>query len=88
MIALSGDPNDEDSLRLFSKGLMARLDKDATLREELTRILGGENKVQEIVAKGGSTVRKVVQELSGTGQQRIEADNSVVEDVIQRVNSK
>jgi hypothetical protein len=87
MIALSGNPKDEVSLKLFSKGLMEYLEKNATLREELAKLLGGQDAVQEIVARGGSSVRNIIQDISGGGQQRISADNSIVENVIQRSNS-
>lgn len=82
MIALSADTTDEDSIKVFAKSLLVHLEKDAALRESLTKLLGGQDSIQKVIAKD-SIVKNVVQSLSGKGSQSVEADRSIVEGVKQ-----
>jgi hypothetical protein len=78
-------PEDETRRMLMAEVLGTLLQKDEELVQDIFETLGGEAKVQKIIADHGSLVRRVSQTLKGKGKQLIIADNaSVIEDVEQK----
>lgn len=74
------DPVDKDSLAMLAKSLESHLERNPDLAEALLIALGGEQRVQEMVAEHGSRLSGNEQELSGSGRQTMSASNdSVIE---------
>ncbi len=68
----------------LTKVLAERLKDSPELAKELLGLLGGEKRLQEIVAGNEATIRNVKQMMAGAGTQRTEAgDKSLIEGVIQ-----
>jgi len=68
----------------LTKVLAERLKDSPELAKELLGLLGGEQRLQEIVAGNEATIRNVKQMMAGAGTQRTEAgDKSLIEGVIQ-----
>lgn len=77
---LLADPVDEDSLSILAKSLESHLERNPDLAEALLTELGGQPRVQEMVAERGSRLSGNEQELRGSGRQTISAsDDSVIE---------
>ncbi len=64
----------------LAKRLLPILEEHPEWAEEIQTILA-EPSLQEIVARNGSVVEKISMELSGSGTQRIDADDSYVGDI-------
>jgi hypothetical protein len=82
---VEADPEDQDSIALFSKTLEAHLAKDELLRESLVRAFGGELAVQKMIAERGSRISGSRQDLQGSAEQVMTAsDNSTIENATQQ----
>lgn len=72
--ALATDPEDKDFQTKLVSLLAERLADDLTLVDELAQILGGPERVQEMVAADGSMLRAVQQKIGdGPGKQTMKA---------------
>jgi len=83
-LMVSAEPSDESSQTLLATTLATRLKENPKLAQELLELLGGQNSVQQIIANRKSWVRDVTQQMSGSGEQTVKADNnSHIQDVKQ-----
>ncbi len=77
---LSADPADHDSVAMLKKALEAHLERNPEFAKALLQELGGENRVQEMIAEGGSRMSGNEQQMGGSGRQSMTArDDSVIE---------
>lgn len=88
-VVRNADDTDEDVKTLYrdklTKVLAERLKDSPELAEELLGLLGGEKRLQEIVAGDSATIRKINQTMAGPGKQSTKAGNNcVIEDVTQK----
>ncbi len=67
------DPEDEDRQATLIKVLSERLEDDQNLAQELFDLLGGQERIQEMVADQGSLMLKVSQKMKGSGKQVMQA---------------
>jgi len=77
---VEADPADEHQLNALAKQIQATLAKHPEWANEIRPLLQ-DDASQEIIAKNKSQVEKITMTLTGAGQQRINADESVVKDV-------
>ncbi|MBA2681994.1 MAG: HEAT repeat domain-containing protein [Ktedonobacteraceae bacterium] len=83
-LMVSADPEDESMQATFAKALGAHLEADPAFAEELVRLMGGSQAVQEVIAEHQSLVENVGQQLKGAGKQTVRAsDNSAIRGVRQ-----
>lgn len=75
-LMVSAEPNDETSQTLLATTLATRLKVNQKLAQELLDLLGGQNAVQQVLANRKSWVKDVIQQISGSGEQVIKADNN------------
>ena len=78
-VVRNADDTDEDVKTLYrdklTKVLAERLKDSPELAEELLGLLGGEKRLQEIVAGDEATIDNIRQTMAGAGTQRIQAGN-------------
>lgn len=70
-------PKDGLRQQLLSQVLAERLEMHPELAEDLIRIMGGKERLQQIVAGNESAVRDVRMKMSGSGRQSIEGGDKV-----------
>lgn len=81
---LATKPDDQTYQKVLAKPLASLLKEKPELSERLLKLMGGEQRVQEVLAKRASWVEDVTQELEGEGRQRVEAKGrSVIKGVRQ-----
>lgn len=73
---VSAKPENEDKQKMFAEILAARLQENPALAEELTNLIGGQQAIQQVIANRKSTIKDVSQQMSGSGEQTIKADNN------------
>lgn len=73
---VSAKPKDESRQTLLAIALTEKLKEDPKLAQELFDLLGGQNAVQKVLANRKSWVKDVAQQMSGSGEQTIKADNN------------
>jgi hypothetical protein len=73
--AVTDTPDDDDMRFLLIRRVAARLQNDPALAQEITVLLGGQTRVQEIHASNGSHIKDAVQNMNGSGSQSITADD-------------
>lgn len=79
---VAANPADADYAKTLQKALSKKLEADPDFAVELLDMLGGAQSVQEVIARRGSVVARIVQE--GPGRKRVEAtDDSIIIDVTQ-----
>ena len=71
--ALATDPQDKDFQVKLASLFAERLADDPALTEELAQILGGQARVQEMLAENNSLLLAVEQQMQGSGKQTIKA---------------
>lgn len=77
-------PEDETRQTLLAQVLAARLQAEPELAEEIAALLGGGERVQQVLAERQSWVEQVTQQLEGNGRQTVQAsDRSVIKGVQQ-----
>ena len=82
---VSQSPEDLQLQKILAQRLIPLLEKDPNLVNHLKQLFGGNEGLQRILAKNGSTIEKVEQQMRGGGIQQIESDNqSSIEGVVQR----
>ena len=67
-LVVSADPEDQSTQTLLANALATHLNADYQFMDELLRLLGGAQTVQEILADRQSSVEDVTQKLKGTGE--------------------
>jgi len=67
------DPENEDRQAELVSVLTKRLQKDKELLEQLSELLGGQDRVQEMIADQDSLMLKVSQKMKGVGTQTMKA---------------
>jgi hypothetical protein len=83
-LMVSANPADELAQKQLAIALGARLKEDPLLIEELHKILGGREALQQVVADRSSWVEDITQDMQGTGTQEVVADqDSVIKGVRQ-----
>lgn len=75
-LMVSAKPESEDKQKMFAEILAARLQENPALAEELTNLIGGQQAIQQVIANRKSTIKDVSQQMSGSGEQTIKADNN------------
>lgn len=86
-LLVSADPEDNTAQTLLATTLGKHLQVDPQFAQELVHLMGGEQAIQEVLAKRGSWVEEVAQEMKGIGRQTIQAsENSVIKNVRQIKN--
>jgi hypothetical protein len=81
---LGRKPEDENRKKTFESAIVDKLTKDPSLTEDLSKILGGERRIQEIIAEGGSMIEDIDQSMRGSGTQKVSAkDESTIKNVNQ-----
>ena len=75
-LMISAEPENENSQKILADILAIRLKEDPHLADELMGLLGGQSGVQRIVANRKSLIRNVAQQMTGRGEQSVEADNN------------
>ncbi len=82
MVAMK--PEDEARQTMLAEVLIARLQKDSVLADELFDLLGGQKAVQQVLADRCSWVEDVTQQMKGKGTQSVQAsEDSVIKGVKQ-----
>jgi hypothetical protein len=77
---VKADPLDEQSLAMLRKTIQVCLERDPAFKKDLLEAMGGEQSVQEMVARRGSRISGSEQQNEGSGRLVMEAsDNSVIE---------
>lgn len=71
--AVAALPNNATLQKALTEVLAQRLKDAPDLTEELLQLLGGEKRLQEIVAGNEATIENIRQSMAGTGVQRVEA---------------
>lgn len=69
------DPNDKDQANALSKQIVNALQQHQTWAEEMRQLLA-EPALQEVIARNQSIAKDITLNLSGSGTQRVELDNS------------
>jgi hypothetical protein len=81
---LATNPKDPTYQKVLAKPLASLLKEKPELSEKLLALMGGEQRVQEVLAERASWVDDVTQELEGAGTQRVKAkDESIIRGVRQ-----
>ena len=81
---VAAKPEDEGRQKTMAEVLAARLSKDEGLAQEIMDLIGGQKRVQEVVAGNESTVRLVRQYMEGAGKQSVKAgDKSHLTGIVQ-----
>lgn len=81
---VAAKPEDETRQTMLAEVLGARLQENPALAQELFDLLGGQEKLQQVLADRSSWVENVIQRMKGSGQQIVQAsDDSVIKDVEQ-----
>jgi len=82
--AVAALPNNNGLQNALTEILAQRLKDAPDLAEELLNLLGGEKRLQEIVAGNEATIEKIRQTMAGPGTQRVKAgDKAYMTDVTQ-----
>lgn len=85
---LSADPGDQDSLAMLKKSLEGYLERNSEFAKALLLELGGESRVQEMLAEGGSRLSGNDQQMDAPGRQSMVArDDSVIENSSQSIRN-
>jgi hypothetical protein len=81
---VSADPEDASSQEMLARVLSIRLKDDPMLAQDLLKLLGGPDAIQEVTADRISWVENITQEMEGTGKQTVRAsDGSIIRGVTQ-----
>lgn len=81
---VADDPEDEDAQMQFAKILAKRLENNHDIATELQTMLGGPERVQEIITGNQGQVEYVRQSLKGAGKQYIRTgDGGIIHGAIQ-----
>jgi len=75
-LMVSAEPEDESSQTMLAITLATRLKENPILAQELFDLLGGQTAVQQVLADRKSWVNDVTQQMSGSGEQTVKADNN------------
>lgn len=82
-------PEDEFNQTALAKTLGTYLQKNPALGDELLKLLGGPEAVQEVLADKASWVQRVEQSIEGSGRQIVKStDHSVATDVRQTIKKR
>lgn len=81
---VADDPEDEDAQKQLAKQLAKRLEANLDLARELQTILGGSERIQEMIAGNQGRVEYVRQSMKGAGKQHIRTgEGGVIHGAIQ-----
>ena len=86
---VAAKPKDETRQSMLAEVIGARLKEHPEVAEEIFNLLGGQQAVQQVLAKRGSWVENVTQQIAGSsGTQSISAsDNSTIKGVKQDIQN-
>lgn len=80
-------PQDQTRQSMLAEVLIARLQENPRLAQELTELIGGQSAIQQVLADRGSWVGDIIQHMEGSGEQIVQAnENSVIKGVWQSKN--
>lgn len=81
---VADDPEDEDAQKQLAKQLAKRLETNLDLARELQTMLGGPERIQEVIAGNQGRVEYVRQFMRGAGKQHVRAgDGGVIHGINQ-----
>jgi hypothetical protein len=73
--SLAASPNDPNLKIALVSLIKAQLEKDSIMAQELSSLIGGEERIQVIIASEDSEIEDAEQQMDGTGFQQIDAQN-------------
>lgn len=83
---VAAKPDDETRQAMLVEVLTARLNESPTLAQDLLDLLGGQDKLQEILADRGSRIEDVNQQMKDKGKQTVKAsDESTIKNIRQNL---
>jgi hypothetical protein len=85
--AVAALPNNAGLQKVLTEVLASRLQSAPDLTDELIKLLGGEKRLQEIVAGNEAIIDNIRQTMTGAGTQRVEGgDKAKISGVDQKMN--
>ncbi len=83
---VAAKPQDETRQTLLAEVLGTHMQADPELAEQILKLLGGQQAVQQVLAERGSWVEDISQHIKGSGQQTAKASRSVMKGVKQSID--